>query len=51
MLELIIGVTGGVASIAVACVTYFKPKHAVKINAAIPVVATAIIEVAQIFLG
>ena len=51
MLELIIGVTGGVASIAVACVTYFKPKHAVKINAAIPVVATAICEVASIFLG
>ena len=51
MLEMIIGVTGGVASIAVALVTYFKPKHAVKINAAIPVVATAICEVATIFLG
>lgn len=51
MLELITGVVGGVAAIAVAVVTYTKPKHAVKINAAIPVVATAIIEVAQIFLA
>ena len=51
MLELITGVVGGVSAIAVAVVTYTKPKHAVKINAAIPVIATAIIEVAQIFLA
>lgn len=50
MLELITGVVGGVSAIAVAVVTYVKPKHAVKINAAIPIVATAIIEVATIFL-
>lgn len=50
MLELIVGVTGGVSAIAVAVVTYVKPKHAVKINAAIPVIATAIVEVATIFL-
>ena len=50
MFELITGIVGGVASIAVAIVTYVKPKHAVKINAAIPVVATAIVEVASIFL-
>lgn len=50
MLELIIGVVGGVATIAEALVAYFKPKHAVKISAAIPVVATAIIEVSTIFL-
>lgn len=50
MFELITGVVGGMASIAVAIVTYAKPKHAVKINAAIPVVATAIVEVASIFL-
>ncbi len=51
MKELIIGVTGGIATIAIAVVTYFKPKHAVKINAAIPVIATAICEVATIFLA
>jgi hypothetical protein len=50
MFELITGVVGGVSAIAVAIVTYVKPKHAVKINAAIPVVATAIVEVASIFL-
>lgn len=50
MFELITGVVGGVSSIAVSIVTYVKPKHAVKINAAIPVVATAIVEVASIFL-
>lgn len=50
MLELIIGVTGGVSAIAVAVVTYIKPKQAVKINAAIPIIATAITEVATIFL-
>lgn len=50
MLELIIGVTGGVAAIAAAVVAYVKPKHMVKIEAAIPVVATAICEVASIFL-
>lgn len=50
MLELIIGVVGGVTAIATAVVSYVKPKHMVKINAAIPVVATAVIEVAQIVL-
>lgn len=50
MLELITGVTGGISAIAVAVVTYTKPKHAVKINAAIPIIATCIIEIATIFL-
>lgn len=50
MLQLIIGVTGGVAAIATAVVTYIKPKHAAKINAAIPLVATCICEIATIFL-
>lgn len=51
MKELIIGVTGGISTIAIALVTYFKPKHAVKINAAIPVAATAICEIATILLA
>ena len=51
MFNLITGVVGGISAIAVAIVTYVNPKHAVKINAAIPVVATAIIEVSSIFLN
>ena len=51
MKELIIGVAGGIGTIATALVTYFKPKHAVKINTAIPIVVTAICEVATIFFA
>ena len=50
MFELITGVIGGVSTIAIAVVTYKKPKHAAKINAAISIVATAATEVASIFL-
>ena len=50
MFELVTGVVGGVSSIAIAIITYKKPKHAAKINAAISVIATAVIEVASIFL-
>ena len=47
--ELIVGCVGGVATIASACVTYFKPKHAAKIVAAIGIVATAAVEVTNLF--
>lgn len=50
MNELIVGCVGGTATIATALVTYFKPKHATKIVAAIGIVATATIEVAQLFV-
>lgn len=50
MLELITGVTGGIVAVAIACVTYFSPKHAAKINTAISVVGTAVIEVAAVLL-
>lgn len=50
MFELITGVVGGVGTIAIAIVTYKKPKHAAKINAAISVASTAVIEIASIFL-
>lgn len=50
MEQLIIGVTGGIAAIATACVTYFKPKHAAKINAAIPLISACICECASLFL-
>lgn len=49
MNELIVGCVGGVATIASACVTYFKPKHAAKIVAAIGIVATAAVEVTNLF--
>lgn len=51
MLELIVGIVGGISAIGVAIVTYINPKHAVKINAAIPVAATAVIEIATIMLA
>ena len=50
MLELITGCTGGVATIATAIITYLKPQHATKIVVAIGIVATAVIEVATVFL-
>lgn len=49
MNELIVGCVGGVATIASALVTYFKPPHATKIVAAIGIVATAAVEVTNLF--
>lgn len=49
MNELIVGCVGGVATIAIALVTYFKPKHATKIVTAIGIVATAAVEVTKLF--
>lgn len=51
MFELIAGIMGGVATIATAIVTYTKPKHATKIVTAIGIVATAVVEVASVFLN
>lgn len=50
MRELVTGIVGGTSTIAIALVTYFKPKHATKINTAIGIVATATIEVCNLFL-
>lgn len=50
MNELITACIGGVATIATALVTYFQPKHATKIVAAIGIVATAGVEVVGLFV-
>ena len=49
MNELIVGCIGGTATIATSFVTYFKPKHATKIVTAIGIVATAAVEVTNLF--
>lgn len=50
MNELIVGCIGSIATIATAFVTYFKPKHATKIVSAIGIVATAAVEVVNLFV-
>lgn len=48
--NLICGVTGGVATIASAVVTFFQPAYAVQIVAAIGIVSTAVTEVCSLFV-
>jgi len=48
--NLIVGVTGGVAAIASAVVTFFQPVYAVQIVAAIGIVSTAVTEVCSLFV-
>lgn len=48
--NLIVGITGGVAAIASAVVTYFQPAYAVQTVAAIGVVETAAVEVCSLFV-
>lgn len=48
--ELIVGVTGGVATIASAVVAYFQPVYTVQIIAAIGIVSTAVTEVCSLFI-
>jgi hypothetical protein len=49
--NLIVGITGGVATIASAVVTYFSPTHAAQIVAGIGIVATAVSEVCSLFVN
>ena len=50
MYNLIVGVTGGIATIATAVVTYFNPTYAVQTVAAIGVGETAVIEIVSLFV-
>lgn len=48
--NLVVGITGGVGTIASACVTYFNPVYAVQIVAAVGLVATAVTEICSLFV-
>ena len=48
--ELIVGVTGGVATIANAVVAFVQPAYTVQIIAAIGIVATTVTEVCSLFV-
>ncbi|MCQ2082534.1 MAG: hypothetical protein MJ181_10020 [Treponema sp.] len=48
--NLITGIVTGIETISVAFVTFFQPAYAVAINAAIPIVGTAIIAVCKLFV-
>jgi hypothetical protein len=48
--NLIVGVAGGLSTIAVAVVTFFSPVYAVAINASIGIGTTAVIEIAGQFV-
>lgn len=48
--ELIVGVTGGVATIADAVVAFVHPVYTVQIIAAIGIVATTVTEVCSLFV-
>lgn len=47
--ELVVGITGGVAAIAVAVVTFAKPTYCVAINGAIAIAQTAVTEILTLF--
>lgn len=48
--NLIVGIVGGVSTIAVAMVTFFNPAYAVAINASIGIASTAAIEICAQFV-
>lgn len=48
--NLIIGIATGVESISVAVITFINPPAAVAINAAIPIVGTAVLAVCKLFV-
>lgn len=50
VLNLITGIVTGVESISIALVTFFGPGYATAINAAIPIVGTAIVAVCKLFV-
>ena len=50
MYNQVVGITGGVAAIASAVVTYFNPEYAVQTVAAIGVGSTAVTEICSLFV-
>ncbi len=50
MYNLVVAITGGVATIAIGFVTYFKPDYATVINASIGIAETAILEICNNFV-
>lgn len=50
MFNLIVGVSGGVAAIASAVVTYFQPAYATAIVGAIGIAETAAVEICSLFV-
>lgn len=48
--NLIVGIIGGVSTIAVAFVTFFNPAYATAINASIGIGATAAVEIVGQFV-
>lgn len=50
MYNLVLGITGGVATITSAVVTYIQPEYAVQIVASIGIVETAVAEICSLFV-
>ena len=50
MYNLVLGITGGVATITTAVVTYIQPEYAVQIVAAIGIGSTAVTEICSLFV-
>lgn len=48
--NLIVGIVGGLSTIAISLVTFFNPAYAVAINASIGIGCTAIIEICGQFV-
>lgn len=48
--NLVVGITGGVAAIASAVVTYLSPAYAVQIVAGIGIASTAVTEICSLFV-
>ena len=48
--NLVVGITGGIAAIGSAVVTYFQPAYAVQTVAAIGVASTAVTEICSLFV-
>lgn len=48
--NLIVGVAGGLSTIAIAVVTFLNPSYAVAINASIGIGSTAVIEICSQFV-
>jgi len=49
MYNLVVGITGGIAAIAVAVVTFVQPTYCVAINSAIAIAQTAVTEILTLF--
>ena len=49
--NLIVGIVGGISTIAVAIVTFVNPAYAVAINASIGIGATAVTEICNQFVN